>query len=240
MLSLKKKSAVLALATGLTLVLASCANDVVDDAADPVTGPTAGPTTGGATTGAPTTSPSPLAALDSLDGKQTAVTLDKDFLAALTSLNVKPAPVAPATLTGAKIAFPITGGNVTYFSPDSGVEPFVQGEIVHAKSGLQLTAGGKVVKLTDFVVDPEESVLTGKVTVDGKVAVESAPLFFLDGSTVNPLMVNEAAGTAVLEGTTVSLTEEAAALLNETFGITALEEFLKVGIAEITLELPKS
>ncbi len=242
MLSLKKKSATLALAAGLALSLAACGNDVVDDAATPNTGPTTGPTTGattgGATTGRPSASPSPLAAIDTLTGKQTAVTLDADFLAALKSLDVAPAPISPATLTGAKIAFPITGGNVTYFSPDSGVEPFVQGLINHDGSGLSLTAGGKVVKLTDFVVDPEKSMLTGKVTVDGKVAAESAPLFFLDGSTVNPLQVNASAGTAVLEGTTVSLTKTAADLLNKTFGITALKEFLTVGIAEITLELP--
>jgi hypothetical protein len=231
MLSRNKKSTMLALAAGLAITLSACATDTVEDEGTGAA-PSAPP--------APSPQPRPVAAIDSLSGVQTAVTLDKDFLAALTSLKVTPAPVAPATLTGAKIAFPITSGNVTYFAPDSGVEPFVQGEITHAESGLQLTAGGKVVKLTDFVVDPEESMLTGKVTVDGKVAVESAPLFFLDGSTVNPLMVNAGAGTAVLEGTTVSLTKAAADLLNKTFGITALEEFLKVGIAEITLELPKS
>ena len=168
------------------------------------------------------------------------MTLDPSFLAGLKMLKLTPGVVAPATLTGAKIAFPITSGNVTYFAPDSGVDPFVQGKIMHAKSGLSLTGGGKVVELTDFVVDPEESVLTGKVTVDDKVFAESAPLFILDGSTVNPLMVNAGAGTAVLEGTTVKLTKTAADALNMVFSSTALTEGFLVGIAEITLELPKS
>ena len=55
---------------------------------------------------------------------------------------------------------------------------------------------------------------------------------------MNPLEVNAEEGTAVLEGTTVSLTAEAAELLNMTFGTDALAEFFLVGVAEITLELP--
>lgn len=234
MLSLSKKSSMLALAAGLAITLSACGTDTVED------GATSRDTdTGAGAPAAPSAEPSPAAAIDSLTGKQTAVTLDPGFLAGLKSLKLTPGVVGGATLTGAKIAFPITGGNVTYFSPDSGVDPFVQGMISHDGSGLSLTGGGKVVELTDFVVDPEESVLTGKVTVDDKVFAESTELFFLDGSTVNPLMVNAGAGTAVLEGTTVSLTKGAADALNMVFGSTALAEFFKVGIAEITLELPK-
>jgi hypothetical protein len=130
---------------------------------------------------------------------------------------------------------------VTYFDPASGVEPFVQGMTNHDDSGLRLTgSNGKVVELTDFVVDPADSVLTGKVTVDGEMFADSAPLFFLDGRTLKPLQVNEAEGTAVLEGTTVSLTKTAADALNMVFETDALAEFFKVGIAEITVALPKS
>ena len=93
--------------------------------------------------------------------------------------------------------------------------------IDHDGSGLSLTGGGKKVELTDFEVDPGKSVLTGKVTVDGKVAAESAPLFFLDGRTLKPLETGDN-GTAILEGTTVKLKQEAADLLNQTFGADAL------------------
>ena len=228
MYSLKKKSAVLALAAGLTLGLAACGSNNTE-----TTG-----TSGGA---APSAAPSPAAALDSLTGKQTAVTLDAGFLAGLTALKLAPAPVGGATLDAAtgKLAFPITGGNVTYFDPASGVTPFVTGAIDHNGSGLQLTgANGKVVKLENFVVDPGASKLTGKVTVDGKVAFDSAPLFFLDGSTVKPLDTTSSPGEAILAGTTVSLTKEAADALNGVFGTTVLTEFFKVGVAEITLTLP--
>mgnify|MGYP000250484190 CR=1 FL=1 len=226
MLNLKKKSAVLALALALPLTLAACGSD--DEA-----------TTGSSTT-QNQTEPTPAAAIDTLTGKQTAVTLDTGFLEGLTALKLTPATLGGATLEGAVISFPITGGNVTYYDPASGVTPYVQGLINHDDSGLQLTgSNGKVVKLENFVVDPAESVLTGKVTVDGAVFAESAPLFFLDGRTLNPLQVNADAGTAVLEGTTVSLTKTAADALNMVFETTALAEFFPVGIAEITVDLPK-
>ena len=225
MLSLRNRTATLALAAGLSLTLAACGSDDTSS-------------TGSSDSASAEASPTPAAAIDSLTGKQTAVTLDPSFLAGLESLMLAPGVLGGATLDAAtgKVAFPISGGNVTYFDPASGVDPYVQGLINHDGSGLQLTgANKKVVKLENFVVDPAKSVLTGKVTANGEVAAESAPLFFLDGSTVNPLAVDEAAGTAVLEGTTVSLTKTAADALNMVFETDALAEFFKVGVAEITV-----
>ena len=120
-----------------------------------------------------------------------------------------------------------------YFKPGT-VSPYVQGEIDHDGSGLQLEGGGKTVQLTNFVVDPGGSVLTGKVTVDGKEAAASAPLFFLDGRTLKPLEAKDN-GTAVLAGTTVKFKDESAQLLNETFGVDALKGGLEVGVAKITV-----
>jgi hypothetical protein len=106
--------------------------------------------------------------------------------------------------------------------------------IDHQGSGLSLTAGGKTVELENFVVDPGKSVLNGRVSVDGKVAAQEAPLFFLDGRTLEPLRTTED-GRAVLQGTTVKLKAEAADLLNETFGIQDLQEGLVIGTARIVL-----
>ena len=177
--------------------------------------------------------PTPAAKIDSLSGRSTAVALDANFVKALGTLKLTPAPVGDGEISKQGIAsFPITGGNVTYYTPGS-VSPYVQGEIDHAGSGLSLTGGGKTVELTDFVIDPGKSVLTGKVTVDGKVAAESAPLFFLDGRTLKPLETE--GGTAVLEGTTVKLKDEAAQLLNQTFGTDALKGGRVIGVAKITV-----
>jgi hypothetical protein len=178
--------------------------------------------------------PEPVAQIDRLTGRTTAVTLDAGFVGALEALEVTPGPVGEASISNAGVAsFPITGGNVTYYEPGT-VSPFVQGRLDHDGAGLSLTAGGKTVELTDFVIDPGASVLTGTVSVDGEVAAEEAPLFFLDGRTLGPLEAN--GDTAVLEGTTVKLKAEAAELLNSTFGIQDLEEGLVVGIAKITID----
>jgi len=176
----------------------------------------------------------PVADVGSLTGRSTAVTLDAGFVDALKQLKLTPSPLGDASISANGVAsFPITGGNVKYFKPGS-VSPFVQGEIDHAGSGLQLKGGGKTVQLTDFVVDPGKSVLTGKVTVNGSEAAASAPLFFLDGRTLKPLEVNDN-GTAVLEGTTVKFKDESAQLLNKTFGVDALKGGLEVGVAKITI-----
>jgi hypothetical protein len=178
--------------------------------------------------------PAPLAQIDQLTARDTAVKLDAGFVEALTSLKVAPGPVGTATITkGGSAVFPITGGNVTYYEPGS-VRPTCRARSTTEGSGLSLTAGKTMVELEDFVVDPGGSVLTGKVSVNGEEAVASAPLFFLDGRTLNPLKAKDD-GTAVLQGTTVKLKAEAADLLNKTFKIDALEEGLVIGVATITV-----
>jgi hypothetical protein len=178
--------------------------------------------------------PEPVAQIDQLSGRSTAVALDAGFVSALQSLKLTPGTVGDATISKSGTAsFPITGGNVTYYKPGT-TSPFVQGEINHDGSGLSLEGGGKTVRLTDFVVDPGASVLTGTVTVDGEEAAAGAPLFFLDGRTLEPLEAKDN-GTAVLQGTTVKLKAEAAELLNQTFGTDALKEGLTIGTATITV-----
>ena len=221
-----RKSAIFATSAALALGLGACGGDEEPTA-------TAAPAAEQQAQSAEAT-PEPVAQIDQLTGRTTAVKLDAGFLEALTSLKVTPGPVGDAKITKQGSAvFPITGGNVTYYEPGS-VSPFVQGRIDHDNSGLSLEAGGKRVELTDFVIDPGKSVLTGKVAVDGEVAAESAPLFFLDGRTLKPLQAKDN-GTAVLQGTTVKLKAEAADLLNQTFGIDALQEGLVIGVATITV-----
>ncbi len=210
-------SAALAASAVLALGATACGDDEAT--------PTAAPAAEAAT---------PLAQIDQLTARDTSVKLDAGFVEALTSLKVAPGPVGTATITkGGSAVFPITGGNVTYYEPGS-VSPYVQGKIDHDGSGLSLTAGKTKVELENFVVDPGGSVLTGKVSVNGKEAVPSAPLFFLDGRTLKPLEAKDN-GTAVLQGTTVKLKAEAADLLNKTFKIDALQEGMVIGVATITV-----
>jgi hypothetical protein len=222
------KTPIIGLATAGLLVfgLAACSTPAPTATSEPGNSPSAS---------APAeTAPTPLASIASLTGVDTQVNVDPSFLDALTSLGVTPGTVGSATLDGSTLAFPITGGNVDYYDPAQDYRPYVQGTINHDGSGLSLTAGDKVVDLTDFVIDPGTSKLFGTVSVNGEVAATDAFLFNLDGTTLNPLVSNDD-GTAVLEGTRVLISEDAAPLLNETFGITDIQPEMLVGVAKITV-----
>ena len=184
----------------------------------------------------PKAAASPVAALTNLTGMMTEVVVDPGFLEGVTSLKLTPGVVGTAKLANGTLSFPITGGDATYYTPGSR-DPYVESNIKHDGSGISLTDGKTKVELTNFVVDAGKSILTGDVSANGASVVKGAPLFFLDGRTLQPLQVDKAAGTGVLFGTTVSLTKEAADLLNKTYNTTALAEFFKVGVARITLKL---
>ncbi len=177
----------------------------------------------------------PVAEIPELSGVDTSVALDPGFLDALTSLKVAPGTVGDAKLDGTDVSFPITGGNVTYYDPAEAYRPYVQGVINHDGSGLSLTAGKTVVELTDFEIDPGTSTLTGNVSVDGKEAASGALLFDLDGSTLKPLIANDD-GSATLTGTKVLLSDDAAGLLNDTFGIKDLQGGIEIGVSTITVK----
>jgi hypothetical protein len=182
---------------------------------------------------APEADPTPIASIPELDGATTAVALDQGFVDALTSLGLTPGVTGTAQLVDGSLIFPITGGNVDYYDPKEKYRPYVQGSIEHDGSGITLTAGDIVVGLSDFRIDPGTSQLFGTVTANGELVANDVYIFNLDGSTLNPLTTDEN-GDAVLQGTTVLISPDAAGLLNETFGTDAVTDELVVGIATIT------
>jgi len=178
--------------------------------------------------------PTPLASIPALDGVDTQVTLDAGFLEAITSLGLTPGVIGTATLSPEGVlAFPITGGNVDYYDPEEDYRPYVQGSVEHDGSGISLDNGTIKVDLTDFRIDPGTSQLFATVEANGELVGNDVYLFNLDGTTLNPLS-EDADGNAVLEGTTVLISPDAAALLNETYGTDAVTDELVVGIAKIT------
>ncbi|SEN93927.1 hypothetical protein E3O25_09065 [Cryobacterium sp. TMT1-3] len=176
--------------------------------------------------------PTPLASIPSLSGVDTAVLLDADFAAALTSLGLSAGTVGTATLEEGSLHFPITGGNVDYYDPQEDYRPYVQGSIEHEGSGFSLTAGDTVVELTNFTIDPGTSELLGDVSVNGESAATQTLLFNLYGGTLEPLQMD--GDNAILTGTTVHISSVAAGLLNSTFNTDAVADQLLVGIATIT------
>lgn len=181
--------------------------------------------------------PAPVAAVPEIFGGNTAVALDANFLAALKSLGVTPGVLGTATLTNGSVAFPITGGSVVYWSPSGKYRPYVQGIIEHNGSGLSLTAGSTVVDLTNFTINPGNSKLYGDVTVNGTVAATQAYLFDLHGQTLKPLQVD--GNNAVLAGTQVHISPDAAGVLNKVFNTTGVPSELLVGVATITAQIAK-
>lgn len=179
--------------------------------------------------------PAPVAAVPALKGGNTAVLLDSGFTGALTSLGLTPGVLGTATLTDGSVHFPITGGSVVYWSPKGSYRPYVQGIIEHDGSGLSLTAGGTEVDLTNFTVNPGNSLLYGDVSVNGTSAAVQAPLFNLHGGTLKALKLQ--GNNAILTGTTVHVSSTAAGLLDKVFNTTAVKGGLLVGIATITAQI---
>lgn len=179
--------------------------------------------------------PAPMAAVPAVKGGNTAVALDSGFMDALKSLGLTPGVIGTATLTDGSVHFPITGGSVVYWSPKSHYRPYVQGILEHDGSGLSLTAGGTTVALTNFTINPGNSILYGDVAVNGAVAASQAPLFNLDGTTLKPLSTS--GNNAILTGTTVHVSETAAGLLNKVFATSAVKGGLLVGVATITAQV---
>lgn len=182
----------------------------------------------------------PAASIPSLSGESTSVALDTGFTDALTSLGLAPGVLGTAKLEGGSLIFPITGGNVDYYTPGTR-DPYVIGDIQHDGSGITLTGGDTVVSLENFDIDPGGSKLYADISAGTKAAPGTTEvgkhiyLFNLDGSTLQPLKADEAAGTATLTGTTVLVSPDAAKLLNDTFKTTAVTDKLVVGVATIVV-----
>lgn len=179
--------------------------------------------------------PAPVAAVPVLKGGTTGVALDKGFTDALTALKLTPSMLGSGTLENGSVKFPITGGSVVYWSPKGSYRPYVQGILLHNGSGLRLTGGSTSVDLTNFTINPGNSILYGDVAVNGQSAAVQAPLFNLDGTTLKPLKVQ--GNNAILTGTRVLISQTAADTLNKVFGTTAVTKGLFVGTATITAQI---
>lgn len=155
---------------------------------------------------------------------QTSVTFSDDLVSALGTLNVQVAGYGSTEIDEGIANFLITGGSADLDT--------TKVEIAHA-GGLTFTAGDITVDLTDFVISNlgDQAVLTGLVIVNGEL-IARVPLFGLQVGEVTA--TSEAERTNLdLTDVAITLTSEAAAALNQIFGVTAFTQDLSIGTAQV-------
>ena len=215
---IKTKASIAALVGALALAGAACGSNSSDKA------------TGSGASSASSSSQSKdmVTAIPSLSGVGTSVAIDAGTAGALKSLGVALAPSGNATFDAgtSTITFPITSGYAEIHSDPSFKPGYILGSIEHQGSGFTLTAGSTQVELSDFVVDPGNSVLYGTVGGSPKV-----PLLSLDGTAVK--VGSDSQGNVTLDGTVAKLTDTAAGALNKAFNVTALKAGLPLGTVHL-------
>lgn len=156
----------------------------------------------------------------------TLVELLPGFVDALTSLQIAPSKDLPATLYQRIAYLPITGGRLDAAN--------AKGEVPHS-GGLKLTRGATQVVISDFIIDTASGApkLTGIVTANGSI-VGRIPLFNLQLPALTlPLTLPPGPETLLIEGSKVTLTQEAATALNGVFATSAFVGGFNVGIASV-------
>lgn len=153
----------------------------------------------------------------------TRVQLDAGFVAAVTSLGVEVSREFPGRLKGGIATFPIPTGEIDLAN--------ARGEIAH-RGGLNLRAGDLTVTLSSFVIDTtgDAPVLTGIVKANDSV-VARLPLFDI---ALTQAPYTRGWGQLVIEGAELTLTDTAAAALNDVFGLDGVfVEGFPIGIARV-------
>ncbi len=158
---------------------------------------------------------------------RTTVYLSASFLNALSSLHVTPGTVSPTQLYSnpLRVPFPITSGVIDLDNAST--------QILHS-GGLTLSAGGKTVTLSSFIIDNTAGPLTisGLVEVDNTL-VGRVVLFDLTAPKNLNLPLVPTNGQLNLKFFTVKLSSAGASALNGVFGITALSDSVLVGTAGV-------
>jgi len=153
-----------------------------------------------------------------IDGGSTSLTVASGTLQVLTDNGVKVTPIAGASAGGRTFTFPITHGRVDATS--------LAGTITH-RGGLQFAAGGKKLRVQDFVIDTRASVLTARVSGTHT----RIPLLRLNLKNAH---ISKGKTQIVVSGVHASLTGTAAAALNKTFGVSLFKSGLAIGTAKVT------
>ena len=150
----------------------------------------------------------------------TTLALDPGAAAALGSLGVAVAPIAPATAGPNGIAFPITGLGLNW-------HPLALR--VNHSGGLKFSAGSTVVDLTDYTI------YTGRdARLVASLGTARVAILKLD---LSKARYGITWGGVTIGNVKASLTAGAAGALNGAFGTTAFTEGLLIGTATVNAKL---
>ncbi len=212
-----KRASLTAIVGVLALAGAACGSDNGNDSA----------TSQGANSSTQAQTADTVTAIPSLTGVGTSVILDAGTAGALKGLGVAIAPSGNATFEASTstITFPITSGYAEIHSNPATKPGYILGSVNHEGSGFTLSAGSTKVELSDFVVDPGNSMLYG--SVGDKPGI---PLLALDGTDVKVTMES---GNVVLFGTVAKLTDTAATALNGAFKTSAIKAGTPLGVVRL-------
>ena len=153
-----------------------------------------------------------------IDGGSTSLTVATGTLTVLTDNGVKVTPIKGASAKGRTFTFPITEGDVDATT--------LAGTIEHS-GGLQFAAGGKKLRVQDFVIDTRASVLTARVS-GTKTRI---PLLHLNLKNAH---ITKGKTQIVVSDVHATLSGTAAAALNKTFGVSLFKKGLAIGTAKVT------
>lgn len=150
---------------------------------------------------------------------KTTLALDPGAAAALTSLGVSVAPVAPATAGPDGVSFPISGFGGSLFPPSLSISH---------KGGLALSAGATTVSLTNYKILIDRS-------PDLVATVNGGPRVSILKLDLSRAKVGISRSGLTLGPVKASLTQDAATALNGAFGVTAFTKGLVLGNATVKL-----
>lgn len=156
---------------------------------------------------------------------ETEVTFSEDLSNALSNLNVQVEGFGSTDIDQGVADFRITGGAANI---DTG-----KVDIIH-DGGLTLTTGDVNVNLTDFIITNLDgsAVITGAVTVNDDL-ITRAPIFDLVVNDIQAKPGRRGRTNLNLEDVNVTLTTDAANVLNQAFGISAFTGGFNIGIADV-------
>jgi hypothetical protein len=162
--------------------------------------------------------------LDITQAGDTSVMLSHDLVNALRTLNIEAEGFGSTQVNQGAVDFLITGGAADLDA--------TKVEIIHS-GGLSLKAGETTVNLTDFVISTldDQAVLTGLVTINGDLLTR-ATLFDLQVGDIKTSTQREQVNLE-LESVGVTLTNDAATVLNQAFAVDAFTGGFNIGMAEV-------